>query len=100
MLKIKHGDFYWGESKTVITAPGVSRRPGNQVGLFVSEGKDGNAWLLTFAYNYNGFLKNKNMKQHSCKAIKVCSVKSVVISTLEIPDQVMTAIWHDKCKLY
>ena len=62
MLKIKHGDLYWGESKTVITAPGVSRRPGNQVGLFASEGKDGNAWLLTFAYNYNGFLKNKNMK--------------------------------------
>ena len=62
MLKIRHGDLYWGESKTVITAPGVSRRPGNQVGLFASEGKDGNAWLLTFAYNYNGFLKNKNMK--------------------------------------
>ena len=63
MLKIRQHDLYWGESKTVITAPGVSRRPGTQVSLFASEDKYGNAWLaLTFAYNYNGFLKNKNLK--------------------------------------
>ena len=37
MLKIRQHNLYWGESKTVITAPGVSRRPGTQVNLFASE---------------------------------------------------------------